>query len=232
MFKFNHSTRETQFVDYSTDKNTTSLSQVAIYNEDDLSHLLFLESTDHGAHIIVNKVDRSEPETPVETPLDTHGHNSDDESAILSDMDDESDLQIPSSPSRRRGGTMPISDDDFEFPVFLGRQQDVEVIPDFVGPALRRVDPVTTLEHERAVEKADTQMAVVDPEHHVTSVEGSMISWWPAAVDDIEYDWVEKSSQATIPLEKHVSELEGPMMAWWPASTEMLQHEWNERFYE
>ncbi|KAH6645240.1 hypothetical protein BKA67DRAFT_584613 [Truncatella angustata] len=231
MFKFNHITHRNQFEEYSSDKNT-SHSQVAIYNEDDLSHLLFLGPADHDNHIIINKVEQSEPETPVESPLvlDTHDHTSDDESAILSDLEEESDLEIPPSPSRRRGGTMSISGDDFEFPVFLGRQDEPETHPAPLRPALRRCKP----DAAQGLEKETSRhVHMATPEHHVSSIEGSMMSWWPAPMEDVEYDWEEeRKAQATIPLEQHVSEVQGVLMSWWPAPAEMLQHDWNERFYE
>lgn len=240
MFKIRHFTRETQFEGYSSDKNTSS-SQVAIYNEDDLSHLLYLEAADHGSHIIINKVDHSEPETPVEGPLfiDTSGHTSDNESAILSDLEAESDLEIPPSPSRRRWGTvsmsmsMSMSDDDVEFPVFLGRQQEVEPQSSPARPLLQRGGPSSTYKQQDCLkDEPNKHVQVVAPEHHVRSIEGSLMSWWPAPLETMEYDWAGERTQPTIAPEKHVSKVQGPLMSWWPAPTEMLQYDWNERFYE
>lgn len=224
-------------MDYPTSQNTSS-SQVAIYNEDDLSHLLFLEPADHGSHIITgdNKVGCSEAKTLVESPLsaDTHGNTLDDESAILTDPDEESDLEIAPSPSRRRGGTLSISDDGFEFPLSLSRQQDVETHVAPVRPAPRRVDPVSTLSQreQHILPGTDTHVQIVEAEHEVSPIEGALMSWWPAPMGDRDYDQAEKNRQATISWEKHIPELEGPLMAWWPTLAEMSQHEWNERFYE
>ncbi|KAK9770398.1 hypothetical protein SCAR479_12967 [Seiridium cardinale] len=240
MFKFNQSTRTNQFEDYSSDKSATT-PQVAIYNEDDLSHLLFLEPADHGSHIVINKVDRGEPETPLESPwvIDTSCNTSDDESAVLSDCEDESDLEIPPSPSRRRGGTMSISDDDFEFPVFLGRQQDDEEEEEEVAPvaplrpALKRSSPASSLEQQTTIQNEATKhVQIVEPEHHLVSVEGPLMSWWPLPVENMEYDWVEKSRQTSVPVAHQIHDVDGPLMSWWPASTEMLQYDWNEKFYE
>ncbi|KAK6065623.1 hypothetical protein SCUP234_12463 [Seiridium cupressi] len=226
------------FEDYSSDKTATT-PPVAIYNEDDLSHLLFLEAADHGSHIVINKVDRGEPETPLESPLviDSSCNTSDDESAVLSDCEDEGDLEIPPSPSRRRGGTMSISDDDFEFPVFLGRQQDEEeeeVVPVApLRPALKRSAPASSLEQQRTIQNETTKhVQIVEPEHHLVSVEGPLMSWWPLPVENMEYDWVEKSRQTSVPVAHQTHDIDGPLMSWWPTSTEMLQYDWNEKFYE
>jgi hypothetical protein len=246
MFKFGNTTRADRLETFSPDKNTSS-SQVAIYNEDDLSHLLFLETAEHGGHIMINKVEHSEPETPVESPLitDSHGLSSDDDSAILSDCEEESDLEISPSPTRRRGGTMSACDDDFSFPVFLGRQEEADrheeakVAPTTpIRPILRRGGPATMIKKQQEQQQhsimAETNKHVqfVAPQRHVASIEGPLMSWWPAETEGVEYDWVEETSRIGTSMKQRVAEIEGPLMSWWPASTETLQYEWNERFYE
>lgn len=248
MFKFNQpAARTSRFEDDSLDKNTSS-SQVAIYNEDDLSHLLFLETVGHDSHIMINKVDdHVEAETPpdLESPLvsDHHDLSSDDESAILSDTEEESDVEIPPSPSRRRGGTMSISDDDFEFPIFLGQQQDVEKRHEEeetgaanARPILRRGEtvPKSQQHSQELMGETDTTKHVqfVESEYQVASISGPLMSWWPTPIEDMEYDWVDKASRTGMAIVEHMAEIEGPLMSWWPAPTEMLQYDWNERFYE
>ncbi|ETS75267.1 hypothetical protein PFICI_13751 [Pestalotiopsis fici W106-1] len=256
MFKFNQpaaAARTSRFEDDSLDKNTTSC-QVAIFNEDDLSHLLFLETAGHDSHIMINKVDdHVEAETPLEleSPLvsDHHDLSSDDESAIISDTEEESDVEIPPSPSRRRGGTMSISDDDFEFPIFLGQQQDVEKRQDDekssgtrqdaaanARPILRRGEavpkPRETQERIGDTEATKHVQFVDKTEPQVASITGPLMSWWPTPIEDMEYDWVDKASRTGMAIIEHVAEIEGPLMSWWPAPTDMLQYDWNERFYE
>ncbi|KAI1859620.1 uncharacterized protein JN550_011928 [Neoarthrinium moseri] len=240
MFKSTQFTRPTQFEEYSSDK--TNSAQVAIYNEDDLSHLLYIErskATTHGDHVIINEVEHDEPETPFESPLDTGIHtpaSDDNESAILSDCETESDLEIPPSPSRLRGGTMSISDDDFEFPIFLGRQEEEELpsatpAPAPLRPALRRSNPPAQVLVNTAGSECK-HVQIVPPKHHVAAIEGPLMSWWPEPVEGMEYQWVQRPSKPTIPMEQHVSHVDGPLMSWWPAPIEMMEYEWNERFYE
>ncbi|KAI0170116.1 hypothetical protein BJ166DRAFT_494027 [Pestalotiopsis sp. NC0098] len=252
MFKYNTTAHTIKFEDESLDKSTSS-SQVAIFNEDDLSHLLFLDAAGHDDHIMINKVGDhvAEAETPpeLESPLvsDSHGLSSDDdESAILSDYEEESEDEIPPSPSRRRGGTMSVSADDFEFPIFLGQQQEVEkrrqdgeeedtTAASTARPALRRGSALARprANAERMGEtEATRHVQFAEAERQVASIEGPLMSWWPARIEDMEYDWAEKASRTGMAIVQHVAEIDGPLMSWWPASTDTLQYDWNERFYE
>lgn len=100
-------------------------------------------------------------------------------------QDDDLDFEIPPSPvPRRRGGTMCSSDDDFEWPVFLGRQADE------LSPSLRRRSSASSAA-SMAREKVVAPTNRVPREHHVSSIEGPLMSLWPAAAVD-ELEWSER----------------------------------------
>lgn len=222
----------------SNSKLQATVAQVAIYNEDDLSHLLFADSAieptqfqqhhhhhHHHSHnhIIHHHLTNDGTLTPLSsasatsssgthTPLFSD-HSSDSESAVFEDWDEsfphhphhphqdldqdqqeELDFEIPPSPvPRRRGGTMCSSDDDFEWPVFLGRQADE------LAPSLRR--------RSSAYSAASHSLAAVQNAQQ------------------------EQQQERAIPSEQHVSSIEGPLMALWPAAPVDVM-EWSERFYE
>ncbi|RYP43925.1 hypothetical protein DL768_009556 [Monosporascus sp. mg162] len=186
-------------------KAAKAAPQVAIYNEDDLSHLLYADAVDPAStshqytasiHDHYHHHDRHQYHnhdgtlTPLEAPA-SGSHTpvfSDHESAVLEDWESD-ELEIPPSPSRRRGGTMCSSDDDFEWPVFLGRQADELDASLLRRPSLFELD---SSEPRKAEGKA--------------------------------------SKRRTVAEEQHVSSIRGPLMALWPNAMEVL--EWQERFYE
>ncbi|KAK8010317.1 hypothetical protein PG990_009282 [Apiospora arundinis] len=229
------STLRTQQDDYTTQKGISSL--VAVANDDDLLDFLYVDGNHHHAEsskIIINHVVEplheddltpfSYPSTGAHTP-----EHEEDEDAILSDIPSESeeDLEIPPSPptpQRRHRGATSVGEDDFEFPSVAANKAVHFHEPD------------------------------VPADHHLASVEGPVMSWWPAPIDTLEYDWVVKNQRAaeeeqkrlaeqeqqeraskkikTVAVESHVADLEGPLMAWWPAPAELLEYDWFERFYE
>ena len=164
-------------------------AQVAIYNEDDLSHLLFTGSsfettTSHSHH----HHQQDGTLTPLTAPASSgthtpifsdHGDESDSESAVLEDWESpvNGDVEVPRSPtSRRRGGTMCSTDDDFEWPVFLGRQADELA-------ASRR----SSIASSTSSSMEDTKKRV-PREHHVESIEGPLMALWPASIDTLEFE--------------------------------------------
>ena len=185
-------------------KSAKTAPQVAIYNEDDLSHLLYADaiepaSTSHhhmaSIHDHYHHHDQHQHHdhdgtlTPLEAPA-SGSHTpvfSDHESAVLEDWEND-ELEIPPSPSRRRGGTMCSSDDDFEWPVFLGRQSDELDASLLRRPSLFELDSSEPHKAEKTSKRRD------------------------------------------VAEEKHVSSIRGPLMALWPNAMEVL--EWQERFYE
>jgi hypothetical protein len=70
----------------------------------------------------------------------------------------------------------------------------------------------------------------------VSTIEGSMMSWWPLPLDLDVYDWAEKEEheivELAVPESQHVSSIEGPYMSWWPMPMGMENYDWDERFYE
>ena len=168
-------------------------AQVAIYNEDDLSHLLFTGSnfesvtTNHHNHLHHHH-HQDGSLTPLTMPASSgthtplfsdHGDESDSESAVLEDWETpaEGDLEIPRSPtSRRRGGTMCSTDDDFELPVFLGRQAD-----DLAASRRSSIASSTS-------SRMDDTKKRVPSEHHVKCIEGPLMALWPASIDTLEFE--------------------------------------------
>ncbi|KAK6827671.1 hypothetical protein PG995_010389 [Apiospora arundinis] len=259
------STLRTQQDDYTTQKGISSL--VAVANDDDLLDFLYVDGNHHHAEsskIIINHVVEplheddltpfSYPSTGAHTP-----EHEEDEDAILSDIPSESeeDLEIPPSPptpQRRHRGATSVGEDDFEFPVFIGRQRDASPMPpqpSATRPPFQRANDAQSVTANKAVHFHEPD---VPADHHLASVEGPVMSWWPAPIDTLEYDWVVKNQRAaeeeqkrlaeqeqqeraskkikTVAVESHVADLEGPLMAWWPAPAELLEYDWFERFYE
>ncbi|KAK7926962.1 hypothetical protein PG985_003960 [Apiospora marii] len=253
--------------DFTTQKGIANL--VAVANDDDLLDFLYVDGNHHHADsskIIINHVIEpldeadltpfSNPSTGSHTPLHEH-----DEEAVLSDLPSESeeDFEIPPSPptpQRKHRGATSVGEDDFEFPVFLGRQ-DAESPkasqPSATRPPFQRAVPAqsVTVAAKKMVQFHEPD---VPSDHHLVSVDGPVMSWWPAPIDTLEYDWVVKNQRAaederkrqqqaeqqaraakkvkTVAVESHVADLEGPLMAWWPAPAELLEYDWFERFYE
>lgn len=239
MLSFNQAARNnnsSSYEGYASDGSSTDSAQVAIYNEDDLSHFLYadhtiLSSSQGGSgNIIINAVER---DVPIATP-----HLSDNESAILSDFEGESDYEIPPSPSRRRGGTMSVSDSEFEWPVFLGRQEEPMTpelpVAGLALPVAATKQPPMAMVSPNCVcaQCTASRNGQMVPHNQVGEIEGPMMSWWPAPIEDMEYDWTDDKREGLVRPEQHLAEVEGPLMAWWPAPVEMLEYEWTERFYE
>lgn len=171
-------------------------AQVAIYNEDDLSHLLYTGSnfetvTSHHNDQLHHHHHHHQQDgtlTPLTAPASSgthtpifsdHGDESDSESAVLEDWESPAsgDVEVPRSPiSRRRGGTMCSTDDDFEWPVFLGRQADELA-------ASRR----SSIASSTSSRMEDTKKRVPS-EHHVESIEGPLMALWPASIDTLEFE--------------------------------------------
>ncbi|KAI8957064.1 hypothetical protein F5Y11DRAFT_341000 [Daldinia sp. FL1419] len=207
-------------------QDTKTDPQVAIYNEDDLSHLLYVNHLHHDGHkgrVIVNHVYRDGYTTPLESGTQTPESET-NETPILSDCESDFDEGVYSSSSSLDPytRTSPLRfEDGFEFPVFLGRQAEE-----------------TTHVAEPVVSERAKQVCIATPEErHVSTISGPLMSWWPALEDLMEHEWIEeetverKTSKETS-QRQHVSDIEGSLMSWWPLPVELLEHEWDERFYE
>lgn len=208
-------TTKTSMASKTSNKLQNTVAQVAIYNEDDLSHLLFADSSiepillhhHHHDHLDGSLTPLSSAPATSGTHTPLFSDHSDSESAVFEDWepqhyqgqhqpqaedaDRDLDFEIPPSPvPRRRGGTMCSSDDDFEWPVFLGRQADE------LAPSLRR--------RSSAYSSASHSLAAVE---------------------------AREAPADRIPSEQHVASIAGPLMALWPAAPVDVM-EWSERFYE
>ncbi|KAI2605004.1 uncharacterized protein GGS25DRAFT_503054 [Hypoxylon fragiforme] len=215
--------------------NSTITSEVAIYNEDDLSHLLYANHMHHDGHkdrVIVNHVYRDGYCTPLESPMTgTQTPLSEtNETPILSDCESDVDegAYLPSPPNTYSRRNPLRFEDGFDFPVFLGRQME-ESSP-------RTMD--TSSEFISGLDNQSKHVRIAAPEeHHVPEISGPLMSWWPEPIEFMEHEWVEEKSVANknarvLPTNEHVSDIGGPLMSWWPAPVEMLEHEWDDKFYE
>ncbi|KAI1140966.1 hypothetical protein F5Y05DRAFT_410813 [Hypoxylon sp. FL0543] len=215
------------------DSNTNP--QVAIYNEDDLSHLLYVNHLHHSGHkdkVIINHVYRDGYSTPLESfPSGTQTPESEsNETPVLSDCesDFEEGVCLPISPNTYSRMQPLRFEDGFEFPVFLGRQAEEPSHP----ASLNRSEPASEVRSDiKHIRKAATQGS------HVSNISGPLMSWWPEPLEMMEHEWIDekladRKSSNVMPADRHVSDIEGPLMSWWPAPMELLEYEWNERFYE
>ncbi|KAI0169730.1 hypothetical protein GGR52DRAFT_479211 [Hypoxylon sp. FL1284] len=206
---------------------------VAIYNEDDLSHLLYANHMHHEGHkhrVIVNHVYRDGFSTPLSTGTQTPESDSEGDTPVFSDCDSYFGGEGASPPSSSLHAFShkkePLRfEDGFDFPVFLGRQAE-ESVPHEMGPSVRTAPPPTSRAEPAPAE-----------DEHVRDISGPLMSWWPTPTGIMEHEWVQdeaaapKSSKVVI-THQHVSGIEGSMMSWWPTPIDMMEYEWNERFYE
>ncbi|KAI1779411.1 hypothetical protein F4818DRAFT_250409 [Hypoxylon cercidicola] len=205
-------------------------AEVAIYNEDDLSHLLYSNHMHHDGHkhkVIVNHVYRDGFSTPSEflstgtqTPVSETG-----ESPVFSDCESDFDegVSLPSlfnTHSRRN----PLRfEDGFEFPVFLGRQAEESAPQEMAESSLK--EPASDLSQRKP------------EDDHIADISGPLMSWWPGPMELMEHEWIEEKTVESknanlMPSHQHVSSIEGSLMSWWPTPPNMMEHEWNEKFYE
>lgn len=197
---------------------------VSIYNEDDLSHFLFLPSrslddlevhnhattTQDHAHylgVIASAFDDYCMDTP---------YDSSDECAVYSDVEDEVETPLdgysmpprrPRADSRARSSASADASPGAEGGGCQSAQKQAR------GPAQPEAIPAT---------------------QHVSSISGQLMGWWPLPLDKEEYDWIEenKKDAAAHAAAKQVDEIEGKLMSWWPLSTDSMEYDWNDKFYE
>ncbi|KAI1260650.1 hypothetical protein F5Y18DRAFT_248356 [Xylariaceae sp. FL1019] len=234
--------------------------QVAIYNEDDLSHLLFVDHHHHHHH---------QDDGNVNPSAHFAGNDAEPQMIFWSDSDScsEFDTQSPPTPltpvceeaaldayraKGRRNAVAVAFEDGFEFPVFLGRQ--AEEWPCSLPRQMHNPLPSAPVTTTPPVTTAPVQMSTVAP---VDDISGPMMSWWPTPLELDDNTWSseraewenehelsnQQAPQTDMGNMQHgtsgkrnyvtpVDSIEGPMMTWWPSSPDMMEHEWNERFYE
>ncbi|KAI0886118.1 uncharacterized protein GGS22DRAFT_187352 [Annulohypoxylon maeteangense] len=209
-------------------------AEVAIYNEDDLSHLLYVNHLHHAGHkdkVIINHVYRDGYTTPLESqPSGVQTPETEtNETPVLSDCESDFDEGVyfpPSSDIYYRRSPLRF-EDGFEFPVFLGRQAEEEESYKTVVEPSERSDLDSQNNHVR--------IAALE-ESHALEISGPLMSWWPEPIELMEHEWIDEKvasdSSNVMSTGRQVSSIEGPLMSWWPAPVELLEHEWDERFYE
>ncbi|KAI0433624.1 hypothetical protein F5Y09DRAFT_298343 [Xylaria sp. FL1042] len=207
----------------------TSDPQVAIYNEDDLSHLLYVSNNPNHHHhhhhrhhnheqrpythpadvgtILINTVmDDMEANTPALSDCDSCcGSETSDgyvESPVtppLSTLDDIDDEALEAY--RRKGRRNAFSTD----------LQDGFGFPIFLGrqdeeesgveewPLKSRNPPQ---EQQQQQHSTAVKTAEIPASQHVSAIEGSMMAWWPEPLDTMEADWTVEKTQWQLQLEK------------------------------
>ncbi|KAI1489949.1 hypothetical protein F5X96DRAFT_582473 [Biscogniauxia mediterranea] len=219
--------------------------QAAIYNEDDLSHLLYVDEARHPRHhhqhrhhhheqhhfhnndkILINDVSQHHDEeddaelTPPEflSPLTggtgTHTpFSTGSETPVLSycgdDSEADADNEAASSSSPPAACLLSqrlhqhhaalAREDGFEFPVFLGRQDDSDDSDDSNNYAADDEGrhawlPATATKKTAGPLQIDTLVdaapVAVHDEEHVSAIDGPLMSWWPAPAEGQEHEWV------------------------------------------
>ncbi|KAJ3555017.1 hypothetical protein NPX13_g10455 [Xylaria arbuscula] len=198
----------------------TSNAQVAIYNEDDLSHLLYVSNHPHHHHhhhhaheqrpfthpadvgmVLINSVDDMEASTPAlsdcESYYDSEGEGMDIESPVTPPLTTFEGIdEVALEAYRRKGRRNAFSTDDLHFPIFLGRQ-DEEVEEEW---------PVKSQTAPKELVQTVTLPAVKLPEvpasQHVNAIGGNVMSWWPEPLETMEANWTVEKTQWQLELEK------------------------------
>ncbi|KAI1757337.1 hypothetical protein F4782DRAFT_224334 [Xylaria castorea] len=190
--------------------------QVSIYNEDDLSHLLYVNSKPHHHHhhhhtheprpfvhpadngtVLINTVmDEMDYNTPA---LSDCGSYSDSESSGM-------DIEGPATPpfeeidgesleAYRRKGRRNALSVDTEFPVFLGRQDEEWQAPE----TLAHSSPNLT---SPAVPMKNAETEEIPASRHVDAVKGPAMSWWPEPLETMKTDWALENMEWDLEIEK------------------------------
>ncbi|KAI0817749.1 hypothetical protein GGR55DRAFT_36889 [Xylaria sp. FL0064] len=199
---------------------------VAIYNEDDLSHLLYVSSNPHHHHH--HRHHRHHEQTPYTHPADvgtifinTIMDDGEATTPALSDCDScygsetsGASIESPVTPPlstlddidgealeayRRKGRRNAFStdlQDGFGFPIFLGRQDEEDAVEEW---------PLKSLNPPQEQQKTTTpavKTTEIPPSQHLSAVEGPMMSWWPEPLDTMEDDWTVEKTQWQLQQEK------------------------------
>ncbi|CAI6065775.1 unnamed protein product [Clonostachys chloroleuca] len=195
---------------------------------DDHEHIIINPIGDHG-------VDHSFPSTGIHTPLTEH----DDEEAVLSDIasEDESDLEIPPTTpisERRHRNATSVSSDDFEFPIFLGRQDEEAVLSDMPSKreSMFEIPPSSPIRERRhrnatSVSSDDFEFPTFLGRQDETKVPRYAVHTIDAPVNKAVE--TKKSVDNSCPIlapKCHPVSLSGPMMSWWPSPVEAMDYGW------
>ncbi|KAL7621268.1 hypothetical protein AAE478_008585 [Parahypoxylon ruwenzoriense] len=221
-------------------QDSRSAPQVAIYNEDDLSHLLYANHLHHHGRkdrVIINRGYQGGSELPGSPPTGTQTPLSEtNETPVLSDCESDWDEGVYPNPPYRvseclssRNPAKTIEDGS-EFPVFLGRQMEESSFKTAQAPSTRSRSDLGS--QSKPVRTAGPE------KDHVSDISGPLMSWWPEPVELMEHEWVVEDKVVgskntnVMPSQQQVSNISGSLMSWWPVQLDLLEHEWDERFYE
>lgn len=226
----------------------------------DLPGLLSIHAHGHDEHdqIIINPIHDngvlpSMPSTGAHTPLTEH----DDEEAILSDIPSESESELEVAPTtpitqRRHRNATSVSSDDFEFPIFLGRQDEEPIVMDAV-PSRAQLRSKVTKTTTQSVSAADFDFPIFLGQQDETYVPRQAVHVASVPNKAVETGISINKSLPAVAPESYPTSLSGPMMSWWPSPIEtskasllderlmeawmrtpkdLTEHEWTEAFYE
>ncbi|KAI0460110.1 hypothetical protein F5B21DRAFT_453296 [Xylaria acuta] len=198
--------------------------QVSIYNEDDLSHLLYVSSNPHKHHhhhqhhhtheqrpfvhpadngtVLINAVmDDVEYNTPALSDCESCSGS---ESSGM-------DIEGPATPpfeevdgaaleAYRRKGRRNALSVDYGFPVFLGRQDEEWQAPE--TPAHPSSSLMMNLTSPAAVPVKKAEAEEIPASRHVDAVEGPVMSWWPEPLQTMKDDWAVENMEWELEIEK------------------------------
>ncbi|KAI0442547.1 hypothetical protein F4803DRAFT_368251 [Xylaria telfairii] len=191
--------------------------QVSIYNEDDLSHLLYVNSNPHHHHhhhhhhhtheqrpfvhpadngtVLINAVmDDMEYNTPAlsdcESCSGSECSGTDIEGPITPPYEE---IDGPALDAYRRKGRRNALSVDYGFPVFLGRQDEEWQAPESLAPA-------SLVSTAAPVKNAETDE--IPAARHVDVVKGPIMSWWPESLDTMKNDWAVENLEWELEIEK------------------------------
>ncbi|KAI1429914.1 hypothetical protein F5Y12DRAFT_210812 [Xylaria sp. FL1777] len=205
--------------------------QVAIYNEDDLSHLLYVSSNPHHHHHHHHRHHEQRPYThPADVGtvlINTVAAAADDMEAntpALSDCDsccgsETSGVYIESPVTPPLSNLDDVDDIALEAYRRKGRRnafstdsQDDLGFPVFLGrqeedvvedewPLKSSLSWSAQRQQEQEAKPA-VKMAEIPASQHVGAVEGPLMAWWPEPLDSTECDWAVEKTQWQLQLER------------------------------
>ncbi|KAI0537427.1 hypothetical protein GGR58DRAFT_471896 [Xylaria digitata] len=197
--------------------------QVAIYNEDDLSHLLYVSNNPHHHHhhhrhhtheqrpfthpadagtVPINTVvDDMEANTPAlsdcESCYGSETSGMDVESPVtppLSSFEETNDEALEAYRRKgRRNAFAADSEFDFGFPIFLGRQDE-----EYSLSSPQELSSVNL----QSPAAAATETEKLPASQHVSAIQGPTMSWWPEPLETMENDWTTEKTEWQLRLEK------------------------------
>ncbi|KAI3322087.1 hypothetical protein HD806DRAFT_500963 [Xylariaceae sp. AK1471] len=194
--------------------------QVAIYNEDDLSHLLYVNNHPHHHHhhheqksfthpadagtVLINTVELSDCESW--SGSDSESESSGEvESPLTPPLSLSSNFEDPDQEALdayrrkgRRNAFSVASEDGFEFPVFLGRQAEEWPPMPRSLPSLHSSPALAT-----SAPAVNTETETESSQHvQVGATSGPMMSWWPEPLGAMEDNWTDEEMEWVLETEK------------------------------